>query len=1226
MRRSNPLLVLGVLLCLVFGGAALQLFAQVTSSQTSVNFGQVAVGIAAGSTKTLSFTVPSNITLGSISAVTQGAPNLDFTITGGTCSSGSSGTACTVQAQFVPTTVGARMGAVVLSDQSTPANTLIAVPVYGAGTGAMVAFGPGTITTIAGGNSSTGGTFNLPNAVGLDGAGNIYVADTYNHVVRKVAAGGGTITNYAGGNGAGFSGDGGLATSAQFYYPGPLRVDGAGNLYISDWGNNRIRMVTPAGMITTVAGGGTGCGAQQTDAVGDGCAATSAILNGPWGTVSDGAGNLYIGDSGNNLIRKVTPDGTISTIAGTGAAGYGGDGQAATAALLNGPQLGAIDAAGNLYIADTDNSVIRMLTPGGILSTVAGNFAAGPGYSGDNGPAISAQLEYPEAVAVDAAGNLYIADSGNYPSQGGGWSSVIRKVSPTGVITTVAGNGTEGYTGDNGPATSAQLYGPWDVTVDGSGNLYIVDAYNNAIRKVDVSDAPSILFPNTNYNAVSAAQYANVMNFGNTALTINSINTSANFALGGTQASCNSSSQALNPAVSCVLGIDFAPQATGTISGSVILADNAVNGTGGAQTIALSGVANPASQSITFTGPGPQTYGVSPITLTASATSSLPVGFSLVSGPASLSGSTLTITGAGSVTVQATQAGNADYATATPVNVTFSVAQAQPTVNTWPSASAITYGQTLASSSLTGGSSTPSGGSFAFTVSGTSPTAGASAQSVTYTPADSTDYANVIGSVNVTVYKATPTITAAPTASSIIYGQSLASSNLTGGSASANGGFAFTTPATKPAVGTSSQSVTFTPADPTDYGTASGSVNVTVGKATLTATANNLARNINTANPTLTYTVTGYVNGDGSSVVSGAASCSTTATTSSPTGNYPITCTVGTLSAQNYTFTMVAGTMYVAPGITESNVSVSQAMPVTAGSVITVSDTATNNGVATAAGTVMFYFSTTTSASGGVYANRSTGQLAVNASTTGSTNITVPSNLTGSYYVVACVATCSSTPITIVQPPPAVLTESNVSVSQSMPVTAGTVITVSDKVTNTGGSAGVGTVLFYFSTTTSASGGVYANRSAGSLAVGASSSGSTNITVPSNLTGSYYVVACVTTCSSTPITIVQPPPAVLTESNVSVSQSMPVAAGSVITVSDKVTNTGGSTGAGTVLFYFSTTTSASGGVYANRSTGSLAVGASSSGSTNITVPSNLKGSYYVVACATTCSSTPITTH
>ncbi len=468
--------------------------------------------------------------------------------------------------------------------------------------------------------------------------------------------------------------------------------------------------------------------------------------------------------------------------------------------------------------------------------------------------------------------------------------------------------------------------------------------------------------------------------------------------------------------------------------------------------------------------------------------------------------------------------------------------------------------------------------------------------------------------LNIAVQAATKTYGAANPAFTPIY-----TGFVSGDTASVLGGtLLFSTPATASStpgnysvtpggVISGNYAITFTP------GT------LTVTPASLTVTANNLSRNINTANPAFTYTVAGYVNGDGTSVVTGSASCSSTATTSSPAGSYPITCTTGTLSAQNYTFGLTPGTLSVLPGLVESNVSVSPASPITSGTVITVSDTATNNSVSSTFGTVLYYFSTTTSASGSVYANRSTGLLGVMASSSGTTKITVPS-LSGSYYLVACLATCSSTPITIVPPPPAVLAESNVSVSPASPITSGTVITVSDTVTDSG-SAGFGTVLFYFSTTTSPSGGVYGNRSTGLLAVGASSSGTTKITVP-GLSGSYYLVACLTTCSSTPITIVPPPPAVLAESNVSVSPASPITHGTVITVSDTVTDSG-SAGAGTVLFYFSPTTSPSGGVSGNRSTGLLAVGASSSGTTKITVP-GLSGSYYLVACVTTCSSTPIT--
>ena len=206
---------------------------------------------------------------------------------------------------------------------------------------------------------------------------------------------------------------------------------------------------------------------------GDGGDATSASLNFPWGVALDGSGNLYIADRVNHRVRKVSPSGTISTVVGNGSAGYSGDGGAATSASLNSPYGLAFDGSGNLYIADRLNQVIRKVSPSGTISTVAGNGTAG--YSGDGGDATSASLNNPWGVAVDGSGNLYIADLTN---------NVIRKVSPSGTISTVAGNGTTGYSGDDGPATSASVNQPWGLAVDGSGNLYIGDAVNNRIRKV----------------------------------------------------------------------------------------------------------------------------------------------------------------------------------------------------------------------------------------------------------------------------------------------------------------------------------------------------------------------------------------------------------------------------------------------------------------------------------------------------------------------------------------------------------------------------------------------------------------------------------------------------------------------------------------------------------------------------------------------------------------------
>src|SRR5438093_82347 len=275
---------------------------------------------------------------------------------------------------------------------------------------------------------------------------------------------GGAITTYAG---RGFSGDGGPAAAAQLNTPVGMALDPAGNLYIADITNNRIRKVTSGGTISTYAGSGS------FGFSGDGGPATDAQLGVPVGVALDPAGNLYIADHDNGRIRKVTSGGTISTYAGSGSRGLSGDGGPATAAQLYSPHGVALDTAGNLYIADSTS--IRNVTPGGTISTYAGTGT--PGLSGPGGPATAAQLDVPVGVAVDPAGNLYIADSG---------SSRIRKVGPGGTISTYAGGGggTPGFLGDGGPATAAYLNNPVGVTLDPAGNLYIADTDNTRIRKV----------------------------------------------------------------------------------------------------------------------------------------------------------------------------------------------------------------------------------------------------------------------------------------------------------------------------------------------------------------------------------------------------------------------------------------------------------------------------------------------------------------------------------------------------------------------------------------------------------------------------------------------------------------------------------------------------------------------------------------------------------------------
>ncbi len=335
----------------------------------------------------------------------------------------------------------------------------------------------GNIDTIAGtgtsgysvsedGAAATAARLSSPSDIAVDDAGNVYIADRINHRIRRVDAATGNISTYAGTGTTGSAGDGGPATSAQFDQPSSVAFDGAGNLYIADRNNHRIRKITPAGVISTVAGTGTN-GYRASD---DGAAATSAQLNGPYGVAADGAGNLYIADTSNDRIRKVDTAGMITTVAGTGTAGFSGDGGPALSAQINAPGEVTLDAAGNIYI-DSGNR-IRKVTPAGVISTVAGTGIGG--FSGDGGPATSAQIDGPYGTALDGAGNLYISDTQN---------NRIRKVdAATGNISTVAGGGSA--LGDGGPALSAQFNIPAGMTFDCAGNLYVADFSNHRIRKV----------------------------------------------------------------------------------------------------------------------------------------------------------------------------------------------------------------------------------------------------------------------------------------------------------------------------------------------------------------------------------------------------------------------------------------------------------------------------------------------------------------------------------------------------------------------------------------------------------------------------------------------------------------------------------------------------------------------------------------------------------------------
>ena len=391
----------------------------------------------------------------------------------------------------------------------------------------------GIITTVAGngtyGFSGDGGpatSAQLSSVAGMavDVAGNLWFADSSANRIRQVSSNG-IISTVAGTGVCGFSGDSGPAATSQICGPAGIAADTAGNLFIADCLNNRIRRVSHDGTITTVAiqlseptdvavdqagnlfdadtydgynslfqvvrktsargvttiVAGFDCwavfGADRPCAPvpGDGTIATKTYLDGPIGLAVDNAGNLLIADD-RRLIRKVSSDGAITTVAGNGENAFSGDGGPATSAQLASPEGVAVDGAGNVFIADYANDRIRRVSADGIITTTAGSGTPGPypgnsGFSGDGGPATSAQLTFPSGVAMDRAGNLLIADYGN---------NRIRKVTPDGIITTIAGDGTGGYSGDGGPATKASLWGS-SLAVDTAGNVYVADG-GNAIR------------------------------------------------------------------------------------------------------------------------------------------------------------------------------------------------------------------------------------------------------------------------------------------------------------------------------------------------------------------------------------------------------------------------------------------------------------------------------------------------------------------------------------------------------------------------------------------------------------------------------------------------------------------------------------------------------------------------------------------------------------------------
>lgn len=312
---------------------------------------------------------------------------------------------------------------------------------------------------------------NFPLGLAVDGSGNIYIADHFNHRIRRIAADG-TITTVAGSGDIGSTGDDGPATSARLNYPSGVAVDGSGALYVTDTLNHTIRKVVIGGNITLVAGQRGSFGFTEKDSKGEFLDAKDAQLNAPTGIAIDSSGNIYFCDTRNHRVRKIDTDGKIQTVAGTGEKGETGDGGSALEAKLHSPTGVAVDGAGNIYIADQMNHRIRKVDKDGIISTVAGTGL--PGYSGNGGLATRAQLFYPCCIALDKQGNLFIADRTN--------NRVRRVDALTGTISLAAGTGRFGDDFDGRAAEQARLRFPMGLAADPQGRIYFSDNANSRVK------------------------------------------------------------------------------------------------------------------------------------------------------------------------------------------------------------------------------------------------------------------------------------------------------------------------------------------------------------------------------------------------------------------------------------------------------------------------------------------------------------------------------------------------------------------------------------------------------------------------------------------------------------------------------------------------------------------------------------------------------------------------
>ena len=564
VKQSALVVACGIVMAL---GAS----AQVTETPTTFS-GSTAVGSTSQPvTVTLSAQVSGQIT--AFATLTGGSANLDFAIASeGTCSGNpglTAGQSCTLSVVFAPLYPGVRQGAVLAMSGS---QVLASAPLSGMARGSLPVLVPGTINTVAGdaewiyqrdGVAATSAPIFLPSGIAVDAAGNLHLCDSSNNRVRRVDARTGLISTVAGNGSPGASGDGGLATAAQLNDPSGIVIDGAGNLYIADSGNNVVRLVNAnSGVISTFAGQINANGFY-----GNGVPANSALLAAPRGLALTPGGDLVIADSGNNAVRMVNiASGNIFTVAGTGAAGYNGEG-AATSAELNDPYGVAVRSDGAIAIADLENQRVRLVTTQNNASTISTLTGTGErGFGGDNGTPSEAQLNSPAAVVFDPAGDLFIADSGNNRIR-----VILNSSQPT--IQSVIGTDGEQFDGDGGPSSQASLYGPYGLFFDPTGNIWLADTFHNRVREVNGSLLTLPQFPTMKVGKISAPVMEWMYNPGNGPLLLSTpiLNQAA---LDEGTTTCGQSPIA--PSGSCSMAVEFAPTQTGpSVTGSISWPSNA---------------------------------------------------------------------------------------------------------------------------------------------------------------------------------------------------------------------------------------------------------------------------------------------------------------------------------------------------------------------------------------------------------------------------------------------------------------------------------------------------------------------------------------------------------------------------------------------------------------------------------------------------------------------------